>query len=386
MPATETDVETPDAHARVSTLELFFDLVFVFTITQVALIVEHDPSWTAAAQALVELLVIYWMYGGFAWLTNTVGDSLFPQRVALLLGMAAFFVVSLATPRAFGSDGVTFGVAYLALNVVHLGSFLLLGGRTTFAAMARIGAGNVVAALLILVAGFTHGTGHWPLWLAAVIIQYVQPVVANTAGSFAIGVEHFAERHGLMIIIVLGESLLSVALAAQQLPVDATLILGTLCALAASAAMWWCYFGGEDAAAAEALGARPPDQRGMLALLGYDAPHVLMMAGVVSVAAGSRLALPDLTGATSTAAASFLRAGVATYLLGLAVFRRVLAFASATTRAVWALLALATLPVGTQAGAAQQLLVIALLLVGLLAVERRGASGLGRSGRAGWPA
>lgn len=354
-----------------STLELFFDLVFVFTITQVALIVEHDPSWSTGAQAFLELLIIYWMYGGFAWLTNTVGDALSGQRVALLLGMAAFLIVSLATPRAFGSDGVTFGVAYLALNGVHLGSFLLLGGRTAVAAMVRIGAGNLLAALLILIAGFTHGAVHWPLWIAALVVQYLQPVVANTAGSFAIGVEHFAERHGLMIIIVLGESLLSMALAAQQLPVDARLIAGTLCALAASAAMWWCYFGGEDAAAAKALTGRPPDQRGLIALLGYDAPHVLMMAGVVSVAAGSRLSLPDLTAATSTAAATFLGGGVALYLVGLAVFRAVLGFASPTTRLVWALLALGTIPVGMRAGAAQQLLLVTVLLVALLTVERR---------------
>jgi low temperature requirement protein LtrA len=386
MPAAETDVEMPDAQARVSTLELFFDLVFVFTITQVALIVEHDPSWSAGAQAFVELLVIYWMYGGFAWLTNTVGDSLSRQRVALLLGMAAFLIVSLATPRAFGTDGVTFGVAYLALNAVHLGSFLLLGGRTTVTAMVRIGAGNLLAALLILTAGFTHGAVHWPLWICALIVQYLQPVVANTVGSFAIGVEHFAERHGLMIIIVLGESLLSVALAAQQLPVDATLIVGTLCALAASAAMWWCYFGGEDAAAASALAGRPPDQRGLIALVGYDGPHVLMMAGVVSLAAGSRLSLPDLTAGTSAAAASFLGGGVALYLVGLAAFRAVLGFAAPTMRAAWAALALATIPVGTIMGAAEQLLVIAVLLVALLTLERRGASRLGRSDRAGWPA
>jgi low temperature requirement protein LtrA len=386
MPAAETDVEMPDAQARVSTLELFFDLVFVFTITQVALIVEHDPSWSAGAQAFIELLVIYWMYGGFAWLTNTVGDSLSRQRVALLLGMAAFLIVSLATPRAFGTDGVTFGVAYVALNAVHLGSFLLLGGRTTISAMVRIGAANLLAALVILIAGFTHGAVHWPLWIAALIVQYLQPVVANTVNSFAIGVEHFAERHGLMIIIVLGESLLSVALAAQQLPVDATLIVGTLCALAASAAMWWCYFGGEDAAAASALAGRPPDQRGLIALLGYDGPHVLMMAGVVSVAAGSRLSLPDLTAGTSPAAASFLAGGVALYLVGLAAFRAVLRFAAATMRAAWAALALATIPVGTIAGAAQQLLVIAALLMALLTLERRGASRFGRSDRAGWPA
>ncbi|MDQ6848676.1 MAG: low temperature requirement protein A [Actinomycetota bacterium] len=375
----------PEQTSRVSTLELFFDLVFVFTITQVALIVEHRPSWTTTAQAFIELLVIYWMYGGFAWLTNSLRASLPRQRVALLLGMAAFLVVSLAVPRAFEGDGVVFGVAYLALNIVHLVSFLVLGQSTTFAAMLRIGAANLAAAGLILAAGFVHGAAHWPFWIAAVAIQYVLPIFARTVGSFTIGVEHFAERHGLMIIIVLGESLVSVALAAQRLPVDATLIVGALCGLAASAAMWWCYFGGEDAAAAAALERLPPRERGYAALVGYDAPHVVMMAGIVSVAAGSRLSLPELTAPAPNAAAWFIGGGVAVYLLALAVFRALLRFAVPLGRALFGLLALATVPVGTGLGAAQQLLVIAGLIVVLLLAERRGSSWFGQLDRAGWP-
>ena len=112
-------VEEPphsQAGGRVSTLELFFDLVFVFTITQIALIVEHHPSWDSVAQALLVLLVIYWMYGGYAWLTNTVGTGGARQKVVLLLGMAAFLVTSLAVPRAFGPDAIAFGYAYLLLT------------------------------------------------------------------------------------------------------------------------------------------------------------------------------------------------------------------------------------------------------------------------------
>jgi Bacterial low temperature requirement A protein (LtrA) len=130
---------------RVSTLELFFDLVFVFTITQVAQIVEHHASWPTAAQALVELAVIYWMYGGYAWLTNTLGSRTQRQRVVLLLGMAAFLVVSLAVPRAFGHDGVAFGYAYLLLNVVHLVAFATGGVPGAARAMWLLGSINLLA-------------------------------------------------------------------------------------------------------------------------------------------------------------------------------------------------------------------------------------------------
>lgn len=393
MPDTSTSRDE-----RVSTLELFFDLVFVFTITQVALIVERRPgSVEAIAQAFAELLVIYWMYGGFAWLTNTLGTATIRQRVVLLAGMAAFLVVSLAVPRAFGADGVAFGVAYLVLTVVHLAGFLLRGS-TTFPAMVRIGGTNLIAASLILAAGFTHGWWHWPFWLAAIVVQVVPPLVTGSANSFAINVGHFAERHGLMVIIVLGESLISVAVAAQELPLDAGLVLGALCGLAASAALWWAYFGGEDAAAEAAYRLAPEQDRGRLALIGYDLSHVLMMAGVIALAAGSRTSLPDLTARTPTAAAGLIAGGSATYLLGLAVFRAVLGYAAPWPRLAFAALLAATVPLGTRLGAAQQLVGVAVVITALLVTERatggapnaaepssrRAGRRVGHRDRAGW--
>jgi low temperature requirement protein LtrA len=375
--------EPATAQDRVSTLELFFDLVFVFTITQVALIVEHHPSWSAAAQALLELLVIYWMYGGFAWLTNTLGTATSRQRIVLLIGMAAFFIVSLAVPRAFTDDGIAFGVAYLVLNAVHLGGFLLRG-TATMPAMLRIGQWNLLAATLILIAGFVHGGGRWPLWIAAVAVQYLPPLVTRTTGSFDIGIEHFAERHGLMVIIVLGESLVSVALAATELPVNGPLVVGTLCGLAASAAFWWAYFGGDDEAGADGLRRRPAERRGWWALVGYDLPTVLMLAAIVSVAAGSRLSLPELVHPTSLAAASFIGGGAALYLAALALFRAALASGPPLPRAVVAALLVATIPLGTQFGAAQQLITVAIVVALLLVAERRGLGRRRTADRAGW--
>ena len=358
------------ASSRVSTLELFFDLVFVFTVTQVALIVEEHPTWPKVAQAVLELAAIYWMYGGFAWLTNVLGTETARQRLVVLTGMAAFLVTSLALPRAFSDDAKVFGVAYGALTLVHLGGFLLRGSAT-FAAMLRVGAANLLGAALILIAGFAGGSARWPLWIAAVAIFYLYGLLTSNTESFDIGVEHFAERHGLMVLIVLGESLVSVAVAAQSERVTAALIVGALCGLAATAALWWAYFGGEDEAAAAAFAALPPQQRGNLALAGYDLPHLAMIGGILGIAAGSRLSLPDLTSTTSTAAAALIGGGAALFMLAMAAFRFALRYRTVLPRAVTGLLALATIPIGTEAGAAQQLAVVAALTAALVVSENR---------------
>jgi low temperature requirement protein LtrA len=353
---------------RVSTLELFFDLVFVFTITQIALIIEHEPSWSTVAQAILELLAILWMYGGFAWLTNSLGASTSRQRIVLLLGMAAFLIVSLTVPRAFGADGVAFGYAYLLLTVVHLVGCWFGGAASLAQAIRYVAPTNLLASALLIVAGYSGGPWHWPLWAAAVAVQWLPSLLSRRMARFPISAAHFGERHGLMIIIVLGESLVSVALAAEELPVSIGLVVGVLCGLGCSAAMWWCYFAEDDDRATQALNS-PGDGPGPL--LGYDLPHVLMMAGVVGVAAGSRLSLPSLTERTSLAAASLIAGGAALYLAGLALFRALLGYAEPITRLVTAIVLLAFIPLGRYAGAAQELAGLGLALAAMLLLERR---------------
>ena len=368
MPATRTQ----DSTARVSTLELFFDLVFVFTVTQVTSIVEHAPSWSTVGQALLELLVIYWMYGGFAWFTNTLGASSPRQRTVLLLGLAAFLVVSLSVPRAFGTDAVAFGWAYLLLTVVHLCGFLFGGERALARAILPVAGPNLVAAALIVIAGYAGAPWHWALWGGAVAVQWLPPLLGGSSGGFPIDPGHFGERHGLMVLIVLGESLVSVALAAQDVDVTVGLALGVLCGLACTTAMWWCYFAQDDERAATAFGA----SAGRIgALVAYDVPHLPMMAGVLGVAAGARLALPDLTAPASTVAATLLGGGVALYLAGLSLFRAGLGFAPAGPRLVTAVAVLGLIPVGRYLGAAQQFAASAAVVTVMLLIERRSEPG-----------
>lgn len=281
-----------EAHPGTSTMELFFDLVFVFTISQVALIVEHDPGWRSGAQAVVELVVIYWMYGGYVWLANQMRVSPFRHRFVLLTGMALLLLVSLSVPRAFGDDSIAFGLAYLGLTVAHLCSFLIFTQGATVTAMIGVGAANLVGCALILGAGFVDNGPRWPYWVTAILVQWLVPAALGQHRSFAIAAGHFAERHGLMILIVLGESLVSFAVAAQELPVTWTLAGGTLSGLLAIAAMWWIYFGSDDHAAAEAMAALPPAERGLVALFGYGVSHVMMLVGVIFLAAATSCRCP----------------------------------------------------------------------------------------------
>jgi low temperature requirement protein LtrA len=161
-----------------------------------------------------------------------------------------------------------------------------------------------------------------------------------------------------------------VALAAEHLPVRRGLVFGTLCGLAASAAMWWCYFGGEDERATRALARWDAPTRGSHALLQYDAPHVFMLAGVVSLAAGTRLSLPELTRPTGHPAAALIAGGVAVYLVALGLFRAALRFGNPAPRLVGGVAVLAFIPLGTEFGAAQQLLAMAALVVAMLFAER----------------
>jgi len=126
------------APSRVSTLELFFDLVFVFTITQVTEIIVDHPDAAGLSQAAIVLFVIFWMYGGYAWLTNASEPDTAARRLVLLGAMAAFFLASLSVPDAFGANGVAFGLAYLAVNVVHAVGFVVFAGLDALRPVLRL--------------------------------------------------------------------------------------------------------------------------------------------------------------------------------------------------------------------------------------------------------
>jgi low temperature requirement protein LtrA len=229
---------TEDA-VRVSTLELFFDLVFVFVITQLTAVLAHETNLRGLAQVVLMLGVIWWMYGGYVWLTNAVAPDRVERRMVLLGGIAAFLVVALAVPRAFGSGGPAFGIAYLAVVAVHLGMFAKGTSARTLRAVLRIAPYNLASALLVLAGGLIGGTAQYVLWAVAFALEWVTPRLIHGARGFEIAAGHFVERHGLVILIAIGESIVAVGAGASRRPLDLELALVVAVGLALSAALWW---------------------------------------------------------------------------------------------------------------------------------------------------
>ena len=358
---------TGTASQRVSTLELFFDLVFVLTITQLTGVLYEAPTWRSLLEVVLMLALIFWMYGGYVWLTNAVAANTTRRREVLLAGMGAYFVLSLSVPGAFVSSGLAFGLAYAVIVVVHVGLFTRATSQDVVAGILRIFRGNMASAALVLAGGALGGTAQYVLWAAAVAVQWLTPVVQGLQG-FEVEPGHFVERHGLVLLIAIGESVVAVGIGASGLAIDGGLVLVALLGLALSACLWWLYFGhGDDERAERALSAMAPLPRARAALVAFFFCYLAMLLGVVAIAAAEHSALEDPFGELTWAKAALLGGGVAVVLAGDAAFRRTLGLGSSVTRAAVALLALATIPLGAVSAALQIGVLVALLSVALVA-------------------
>src|SRR3954454_2977822 len=240
---------------RVTTLELFFDLVFVFTITQLSAVLSHDLTWRGLLHVALMLGVIFWMYGGYTWLTNAVSTEEAMHRLLLLGGMCGYLIIALAIPEAFDGGGLAFALGYLVVNAVHTFLFVYRSGADAAAAFARVAPFNALTAGLIILGGVLGGTAQVVLW-AVVLLEWLTPHLVGTEG-FTIAPGHFVERHGLVMLIAIGESVVAIGIGAAGLDVDVELALVAVLGLLLSAALWWTYFGGDDTAAEEALAAMP---------------------------------------------------------------------------------------------------------------------------------
>lgn len=304
-----------------STIELLFDLVFVFTIGQLTAVIVQNPGAESVLRSAAILAVVWWMYDAFAWLTNQTVPDTVPVRLLLIAAMAAFLVLSLAIPDVFAGSGVLFGVAYLAVVLIHAGLFIARGGRSSARVMLHVGPLNVVAALLLIASGFATGWLEWALFLAPLVLFLISGLLAR-ADPFAIAASHFVERHGLLMIIAFGESIVSVGAGLTASGLSAQVVLGAVATVAIVAALWWCYFSGDDERAEQSLGSLPRRGGTTLALTAYYIAHFVMLFGLVGVAAGLHLALEDAFAPASPAASWLLAGGVAVYLVGDAEYRR----------------------------------------------------------------
>jgi low temperature requirement protein LtrA len=357
-----------DGELRVSSIELFFDLVFVFTITQLTAVLVHHPNGEALAQVVLMLAAIWWMYGAFAWLTNAVPPDRVALQLPLLGGMLAFFAISLAIPTAFSDNGVVFACAYLVVIAVHTVLYMqsarwTVGGVWSFARM------NLVAGALILIGAIIGGATEYVLWsLAVTIFVLVPAMVPDDAGW--IRPDHFVERHGLVVMVALGESVVAVGIGASHIDISWQMLAVAALGLTLSAELWWVYFGGDDAEAEGALRRMTPTRRQFFDTnVAYYWAHLVMLLGIVCIAAGLERAIGHAFDELSFARSLELAGGTALYLVGHAWFRWVLGLSFKPWRAVALLLALATIPLGTATSALAQLAALVIPLWICLAIE-----------------
>ncbi|MFL5797758.1 MAG: low temperature requirement protein A [Actinomycetota bacterium] len=382
---------------RVTPLELFFDLVVVFAITQVTTFLSHHPTWGGLLRGMLLLGTLWWAWSAYSWLTNTLDPEEGAVRIAVLAAVAAMLVVSLAAPGAFSSDAVTFGVAYFVVRALHLVLYSIAGrgDRDLFRAVLRIVPAATLAPALLVVAGFLHGSAQLALWGAALAIDYLGVLLGHMRG-WRVSPAHFVERFGLIIIIALGESIVAIGVGAAGLPLDAGVITAALLGITVAACLWWSYFDWvvfvAQARLAEATGA----SRAALARDVYSYLHLPMVAGIVLFAFGLKTALPDVAGSLPTIPALGLVGGVALYLLAHVALRLRIGGGLGRGRPIASVVLLALFPVAREVPALAALGIVAAVCASLIAYEalrypkarawirsRRGAFTMEEAGRVG---
>jgi low temperature requirement protein LtrA len=359
-----------DHEHRVTALELFFDLVVVFAITQVTTFLSLTPTWGGLLHALLLLGALWWAWTGYAWLTNQLDPEEGGVRLAFFGATAAMLVVALATPDAFGASGVAFGIAYFAARstLLILYGVAARGNRHLLRTVARSVPGGVVGPGLLVIAGFLDGSGQVALWVAALAVDYLG-VLAGGAEAWAIAPEHFAERNGLVVIIALGESIFAIGVGAAGEPLVASVIAAALLGMTVAAALWWSYFDWVAFAIQARLTELTGSARAALARDGYSYLHLPMVAGIVLFALGLKATLAGVGDELATIPSLGLCGGLALYFLAHVALRLRMGGGLGRGRPVASVVLLALIPVARGTPALAALASVAAVCACLVAYE-----------------
>jgi low temperature requirement protein LtrA len=354
------DLEAEES--RVTSLELFFDLVFVFTLTQLTALLAKSLSWESLLQSFLIFIVLFWMYGGYVWLTNSVPPVTPGRQLLLIAGMAAFLICALAIPNAFHDTGVIFGIGYLIVILVHGSMYVRAVGLRP----ARFVPMNFLSAGAVISAGLVDGSARYLFWFLAIGLHVLTSFL-GTGLRFELRVSHFAERHGLLLLVALGESI--VAIGVGGLVLDVRFILAAVLGLILTAALWWIYFAHDDEVARTTMLARPNTAQLRQALGGYFYAFIPMLFGIILLATGIKSSIEHLTTRLDTAHAFAFGGGVGLYLIGTIIFRTVSGIPEVTYRYMAACLAVFTGFIGKNLYAGLQFACLILILIVLVLAE-----------------
>ncbi len=358
---------------KVSTLELFFDLIFVFTITQLTELVIEAQTLFDWVRIVALLAIIWWMYAGYVWMTNNSNLQQTATRALLLVAMGAFLVMALAIPTAFEQGGLAFAAAYFVIVLIHFLLFNRTENKPSVAAIWRMAPYNFGACLCLLLAGWLENPLRTYLWILAFVVLLSSSFVRRER-SFVLEAGHFAERHGLVILIALGESVVGIGVGAKAEPFGVPLILACLLGLALCVSLWWVYFNQDDQLAEHALASASGEHQMKIATFGYGYAHLILILGIVISAAGIKQMIAQFNQPAQAAAAAWsVGVGVALYLCGQAWFRQIVGIKHSLSRLLAGVVVLATIPLGLYLGGLTQIGCMVLGLVFLKMFDQKAA-------------
>ena len=368
MPADEP-LDAGSEEQTVTPLELFFDLVFVFAFTQVTGLMALHPTWEGIGQGMLVLAAVWWAWGAYAWLTNSLHSDDGIARLGLLAAMAAMLIAALAVPEAFGEDSVVFGLAYFAVRAIHIAVYAYgAPDANNRDAILNLAPGLLAAPALIMVAGFLDGGAAAGLWIVALVVDYGTPYVRDVEG-FTVSPSHFHERFGLIIIIALGESIVATGAGLEATGLTGAVVVTAIAGLVIAAAQWWAYFDVVALVAERNFASLTGPAQARLARDSYGVLHLLLIAGIVLVALGLKKALGHTDEALETVPAVALCGGAALYQLGHVAIRLRNLGTVNRQRLFTALVLLALIPFATSVDALAAVLVVALVHVLLVGYE-----------------
>ena len=361
---------TPRQEERVTPLELFFDLVFVLALTQCTALMAADPTWEGLAKGILVLGVLWWAWVGYAWLTSVVNPEEGAVRLVIFAAMAAFLVVSLSVPEAFDDLALTFAIAYGFVRAAHIALFWLASrdDPALRSSVAGLAVSTAIGVGLLVAASFLDGLAQGALWALALVLDAGGPYLFGSEG-WKLVPGHFAERHGLIVIIALGESIVAIGLGAEA-GLDAGVIAAAVLGIALAAAQWWAYFDVVALLASRRLEATPEGrERNENARDLYSYLHFPMVAGIVLAALGIKKTLAHVDEPLALVPAFALLGGLALYLLAHVAFRLRNIHTLNPRRLALALAYLALLPLAVELPALATLAIAAALFCALIAYE-----------------
>ena len=354
---------------RVSPLELFFDLVFVFALTQVTKLMSDNPTWDGLGQGMLVLAALWWAWGAYSWLTNYITADEGKERLLMFAVMGAFLIAALAVPHAFDSDALVFAIAYAVARWLHIFIFAEANDDVDAGMAIRRLARTAIPgpALLIVAALVDEGTLRTMLWILALAIDFSGPFVFGVRG-FRIAAGHFAERFSLIVIIALGESIVAIG-AGLTGGLDAGIIVAAVLGLVIACSQWWAYFDVVAVASERRFRRAQGDELTSIARDAYSYLHLPMIAGIILIALGIKKTVGDVDEPLKTVPAVALFGGIALYYAGHIGFRLRNMGTLNRQRLVAALFSVALIPVVVEVDALVALAVAAALTSMLAAYE-----------------